>query len=400
MAKRDYYEVLGVPKDASADDMKKAYRKLAMKYHPDRNQGDKSAEHKFKELNEAYEVLKDDQKRSAYDRFGHNAFDPAAGGFGSGAGGFNRGAQGGGFGFTGAGPFSDIFEEVFGDFMGGGRRAQSNSVGQRGADLRYPLKITLEQAFKGFTTKIKLNTFGKCDVCHGTGAEKGSGVITCPLCRGHGVVRAQQGFFTIERTCASCHGTGKKIEKTCIPCSGNGRKLMDKTLSVSIPAGVEDGTRIRLSGEGEAGLQGGPAGDLYVSIEVESHSFFEREGASLHCNFPISVTTAALGGYIEVATIEGGKARITIPEGTQTGAQFRLKGKGMSILRRSTRGDMFIHVTVETPIGLNKKQKEALKAFAETLSEKNAPQSEKFSERLKKFWQSFCTIFRPYPAAF
>ena len=393
MAKRDFYEVLGVSKNASADDLKKAYRKLAMKYHPDRNQGDAEAEKKFKELNEAYEILKDDQKRSAYDRYGHGAFDPAAGGFG---GGFRGSNAGGGFGFSGSGPFSDIFEEVFGDFMGGGRRgaAGQSAQGQRGADLRYPLKVSLEQAFKGMTTKIKLSTFGSCKPCNGTGAEKGSGVITCPLCRGHGVVRAQQGFFTIERTCASCSGTGKKIDKQCLSCSGNGRKLEDKTLSISVPAGVEDGMRIRLAGEGEAGLRGGAAGDLYVSIEVESHSFFEREGSSLHCRFPISMTTAALGGHIEVPTIEGGKARITIPEGTQSGAQFRLKGKGMSILRRSSRGDMFIHVVVETPVGLSKKQKDALKAFAETLSEKNAPpESENFSEKLKKFWQSFLSLW-------
>lgn len=396
MAKRDYYEVLGVQKNASADDLKKAYRKLAMKYHPDRNQGDKSAEQKFKELNESYEVLKDEQKRGAYDRYGHSAFDPAAGGYGGG----NAGAGAYGFG-GGAGPFSDIFEEVFGDFMGGGRRAgSSRSAGQRGADLRYPLKISLEQAFQGMTTKVKISTYGKCTPCNGSGAEKGSSIVTCPLCRGHGVVRAQQGFFTVERTCASCSGTGKKIDKQCPSCSGNGRKLADKTLSISVPAGVEDGTRIRLSGEGEAGLRGGSDGDLYVSIEVEPHSFFERDGSSLFCRFPISMTTAALGGTIEVPTIEGGRARITIPEGTQSGTQFRLKGKGMSILRRTTRGDMYINATIETPVGLNKKQKEALKAFAETLSEKNAPpESEKFSEKLKKFWQSFLATFNLCPAS-
>jgi molecular chaperone DnaJ len=388
MAKQDYYEILGVPKGASDEEIKKAYRKLAMKYHPDRNAGDKNAEHKFKEINEAYEVLKDEQKKAAYDRYGHAAFDPAASGFRN-AGGFSGGSN---FGFDmgNAGPFSDIFEEVFGDFMGGGRRrpqSHDSSGSQRGADLRYNLKVSLEEAFKGTQKKVKISTYVPCTVCDGKGAEKGSKIINCPTCHGHGVVRNQQGFFTIERTCPSCHGSGHKIEKPCTSCTGQGRKYGEKNLSISVPAGVEEGTRIRLSGEGEGGIRGGSSGDLYAFIEIEPHSVFEREGASLHCRFPISLATAALGGTIEVPTIEGGKARITIPEGTQSGSQFRLKGKGMSVLRRSARGDMFIHVFVETPIGLNKKQKEALKAFADLTGKENeTPESKKFGEKLKNFW--------------
>lgn len=388
MAKQDYYSILGVNKGASADELKKAYRKLAMKYHPDRNKDDKTAEHKFKELNEAYEVLKDDQKRAAYDRYGHGAFDGQAG--------FRPGGGAGAGGFGGAGsPFSDIFEEVFGDFMGGMRRGAGGtraeaSMSQRGSDLKYRLKITLEDAFHGTQSKIKISTYVKCSSCTGSGAEKGSKIITCNSCHGHGTVRMQQGFFTIERTCTTCGGTGKKIEKSCTSCSGTGRRLDDKSLTISVPAGVEDSTRIRLAGEGEAGLRGGPDGDLYAYIEISSHTFFERDSDDLHCRFPIPMTTATLGGSIEVPTIEGGRARVTIPEGTQSGAQFRLKGKGMSILRRGSRGDMFIHVFVEMPVGLNKKQKEALYKFSELLEDNHhSPETEKFSEKLKKFWGSF-----------
>lgn len=384
MSKQDYYATLGVSKSASGEEIKKAYRKLAMQHHPDKNPGDKKAERQFKELNEAYEVLKDEQKRSAYDRFGHSAFD--------GSNGFRSNSSGGG-GFPGGNPFSDIFEEVFSDFMGGGRRqGGSEPMGQRGSDLKYRLKISLEEAFTGSVKKIKIPTYLVCVPCKGSGAEAGSKAIECPTCHGHGVVRAQQGFFTIERTCHTCQGIGRKIEKLCSNCHGSGRKYEDKSLSISIPAGVEDGTRIRLSGEGEAGVRGGSAGDLYAYIEIEAHPFFERESSSLHCRIPISMTTAVLGGSIEVPTIEGGRTRVTIPEGTQSGAQFRLKGKGMSILRRTTRGEMFIHAQVETPVGLNKKQKEAFQNFSDLLDgTPHNPETTKFTEKLKKFWDSFTT---------
>ncbi|AIL12294.1 molecular chaperone DnaJ [Candidatus Paracaedimonas acanthamoebae] len=385
--KRDYYEMLGISKGASADDLKKAYRKLAMKYHPDRNQSDKEAERKFKEINEAYEILKDDQKRAAYDRYGHAAFDPAAGGFGGGA---RHGGASPGFDFhfsTGGGGFSDIFEEVFSEFMGGGARQQgSASSAQRGSDLRYNLKVSLEDAFKGAQITIKLNTPIKCDACEGHGAAKGTKPETCTTCRGRGAVRMQQGFFTVERTCTTCNGAGQIIKDPCKTCRGSGRKTGERKLSVAIPAGIEDGSRIRLAGEGESGLRGGPAGDLYVFVSIEPHRLFEREGADLYCKAPISFGTAALGGTLEVPTIDGNHVRVTIPEGTQSGRQFRLKSKGMSILRRSGRGDMIIQVSVETPVHLNKRQKELLKELDETMKKgDHTPENDKFMTKVKKF---------------
>lgn len=374
MSKRDYYEVLGCQKDASADDLKKAYRKLAMQFHPDRNPGDAEAEAKFKEVNEAYEILKDDQKRAAYDRFGHGAFDGSGG-----AGGF-----GGGAGFSG---FGDIFEEMFGEFMGrrGGGGGGSNL---RGSDLRYEMDISLEDAFAGRTATVTIQTSSGCEPCNGTGAKNGAAPATCPTCHGHGRVRAQQGFFTIERACPTCGGAGKVIKDPCSSCGGSGRQRKDKTLEVKIPAGVEDGTRIRLSGEGEAGLRGAPAGDLYIFLSVRPHRIFQRDGANIYCKVPIPMTTAALGGTIEVPCIDGTRANVTIPEGTQNGHQFRLKGKGMSVLRSTARGDMFIHAVVETPVNLSAEQKDLLRKFAAAGGgDGNAsPESSGFFSRIKEFW--------------
>ena len=389
MAKQDYYDVLGVSKTASADDLKKAYRKLAMQYHPDQNANNKQAEEKFKELNEAYEILKDDQKRAAYDRMGHAAFDPANGGFGGGAG------RAGGFDFNfggGRAGFSDIFEEVFSDFMGNGRRgAESNTPrGQRGSDRRYDVNISLEEAFHGLQKKVKISGRLTCDVCRGSGAEKESKPVSCTTCRGRGSVRAQQGFFTIERPCPTCHGQGQTIPNPCKKCSGTGAIAGEKTLNVSLPAGIEDGSRIRLSGEGDPGYQGASAGDLYVFVTIDPHVFFERDSSMLYCRAPIPMTMAALGGSLEVPTIDGGRARVIIPEGTQSGRQFRLKGKGMSILRRSTHGDMIISVQVETPVDLTKKQRDILEQFQqETTSQGHSPESDKFIAKVKRFLDGF-----------
>lgn len=380
MAKKDYYELLGVQKGASADELKKAYRKLAMQYHPDKNPGDKAAEAKFKEISEAYDVLKDDQKRAAYDRFGHQAFDGSMGGGG-------RGGQAGGFDFHSSG-FADIFEDLFGGFAGGGG-ARSNSGGpSRGSDLRYNLAVTLEEAFKGKQENVKVTTSVACDVCDGSGGEKGSKPISCPTCNGKGTVRSQQGFFTIERTCHVCQGGGKIIKDPCKKCAGSGRMRKEKSLMVSIPAGVEEGTRIRLAGEGEVGMRGGPPGDLYIFLSVKQHPFFIRDGSNILCRIPIRFTSAALGGSIEVPTIDGTKVKVTIPEGTQTGHQFRLRGKGMSVMRSSGRGDMFIQVSVETPVNLNKKQKELLKEFEKSAGEGDhtSPESEGFFSKVKEFW--------------
>lgn len=385
MAKQDYYELLGVQKTASADELKKAYRKLAMQYHPDRNPGDAAAEHKFKEINEAYDVLKDEQKRSAYDRFGHAAFEGGGGGpRGGGAGGFNFD-----FGGGGGGGFADIFDEMFGEFMGGARRGGGNSGGgaARGADLRYNLEISLEEAFKGSQTNIRVPTSSVCESCNGSGAAAGTQPVTCPTCSGHGKVRAQQGFFTIERTCPSCHGHGKIIKDACKTCGGAGRLRKEKTLQVNIPAGVEDGTRIRLAGEGEAGLRGAPSGDLYIFLAIAPHPLFQREGANVLLRTPITMTTAALGGTIEAPCIDGGRTKVTVPAGTQTGHQFRLKGKGMSVLRSSQRGDMYIHAIVETPVNLTKKQQELLKEFEKAGKEGSNPQSEGFFAKVKEFWE-------------
>ncbi len=387
MAKQDFYETLGVGKSADADELKKAYRKLAMQYHPDRNPDDKDAEHKFKEINEAYDVLKDSEKRAAYDRFGHAAFDgPGAAGAGAGA------AGAGDFGFNFAGGFADIFDEMFGDFTGrrgagAGAGAGAGPAQARGADLRYNMDITLEEAFAGKQATVRVPTAAACETCSGTGAAKGSKPVSCPTCHGRGRVRAQQGFFTIERTCATCHGQGQVIDNPCATCHGSGRVQKEKTLSVSIPAGVEDGTRIRLSGEGEAGLRGGPAGDLYIFLTVRAHKYFQRDGANLYMRVPIPMTTAAVGGVIEVPTVDGARARVTIPEGTQSGHQFRLKGKGMSVMRSAARGDMYIRAQVETPVKLTKRQKELLKEFAaESPASRTSPESEGFFAKVKEAW--------------
>jgi molecular chaperone DnaJ len=374
MAKQDFYEVLGVTRSASADDLKRAYRKLAMQYHPDRNAGDKTAEQKFKDISEAYDVLKDDQKRAAYDRFGHAAFE--------------QGSRGpGDFGFTGgfSGGFADIFDEMFGDFMGG-RRGQNGP--SRGSDLRYNLEITLEECFRGKQTTIRVPNLVACDQCHGSGAETGSKPITCPTCHGRGRLRSQQGFFTVERTCASCQGAGRVIDKPCRACAGQGRVRREKTLSVNIPPGVEDGTRIRLAGEGEVGVRGAPAGDLFIFITVAAHPIFQRDGANIHCRVPISITTAALGGSIEVPSVDGSRSRVNVPAGTQSGHQFRLRGKGMSVLRSSLRGDMYIEAVVETPVNLSKRQQELLREFEkEGESHRTHPESEGFFARVKEFFE-------------
>ena len=372
MAKQDFYELLGVAKGCGSEDLKKAYRKLAMQWHPDRNPGDKAAEQKFKDLSEAYDVLKDDQKRAAYDRFGHAAFENG------------RGGGPGDFGF--AAGFADIFDEMFGDFMGG-RRGQQSAT--RGNDLRYNMEISLEEAYKGRQSNIRVPTLTACESCSGTGAESGSKPVTCPTCHGHGRVRAQQGFFTIERTCPTCHGGGRVIENPCRVCGGQGRTRREKTLSVSIPAGVEDGNRIRLSGEGEAGVRGGAPGDLYIFLSVKPHRFFQRDGANIQCRVPIDISTAALGGTVEVPAIDGTRAKLTIPAGAQSGRQFRLKGKGMSVLRSPSRGDMYIEVTVETPVNLTKRQQELLREFAEAGDGKRAtsPEAEGFFSRVKEFFE-------------
>jgi len=382
MSKRDYYEILAVAKTASADELKKAYRKLAMQFHPDRNPDDPSAAEKFKEINEAYDVLKDDQKRSAYDRYGHAAFEGGRGGAGAGAGGFD-------FNFGGGGGFSDLFEEMFGEFMGGGgRRGQGQG---RGGDLRYNMEISLEDAFKGKSANITVPTSAPCDDCKGTGGAGGTQPVTCTTCKGAGKIRAQQGFFTIERTCPTCQGMGRVIKDPCRTCGGAGRVRREKTLQVTIPAGVEEGTRIRLGGEGEAGARGAPPGDLYIFLSIAAHRIFQREGANIYCRVPIPMTTAALGGSIDVPSIDGTMAKVTIPPGTQTGHQFRLRNKGMSVLRSPARGDMFIQATVETPVSLNKRQIELLKEF-EVAGDKDeagrhSPESHGFFAKVKELWQ-------------
>jgi molecular chaperone DnaJ len=374
MAKEDYYKTLGIDQSSSKGDIKSAYRKMAMKYHPDRNADDPEAEKRFKEVNEANDVLFDEEKRAAYDRFGHAAFEQGG-----------QGGQGGG-GFGGAG-FSDIFEDMFGDFVGGGGRGNSQGSG-RGSDLRYNMEITVTKAFTGDKTNIRVPTSISCGDCSGIGTKGGAAPDSCPTCNGHGKVRAQQGFFTIERACSTCRGAGKFIKDPCSGCSGSGRVHQEKTLSVTIPAGVEDGTRIRLSGEGEAGLNGATSGDLYIFITVSSHHIFQRDGANIYCAVPIPVTTAALGGFIEVPTVDGARARITIPIGTQSGHQFRLKGKGMSVLRSKERGDMFVQASVEIPVNLTKKQKELLKEFeSEGGSEQNNPESDGFFAKVKDLWE-------------
>jgi len=374
MAKRDAYKVLGMGRDASADELKKAYRRLAMKYHPDRNPDDAEAEKTFKEVNEAYDILKDDERRAAYDRFGHAAFE------GGGPGG------GGGFQGGGSGGFADIFEEMFGGgFMGGG--GQRGGGGGQGADLRFNMEIKLEEAFEGKKAQVRVPTAVACETCDGSGAKPGSKPTSCSMCAGRGRVRQQSGFFTVERTCPTCGGVGEQIKDPCTSCGGAGRQEKEKTLSVNIPAGVEDGTRIRLAGEGEAGVRGAPTGDLYIFISVQPHRFFQRDQANIHCRAPIPMTVAALGGTIEVPTIEGKRARVSVPAGTPTGHQFRLREKGMSMLRSRARGDMFVQVTVETPVNLNKRQKELLEEFShEGKHEDTNPQSHGFFAKVKDLW--------------
>jgi molecular chaperone DnaJ len=370
MAKKDYYDLLGAQRGASAEELKKAYRTQAMKYHPDRNPGNHEAEHRFKEINEAYDVLRDDQRRAAYDRFGHAAFEQ---GGGAGFGGFDFGAG-----------FSDIFDEMFGEILGGGKRTPQQSA-QRGADLRYDLDIALEDAFSGLNKHITIPNSIACDECKGSGAAPGTSPVDCTMCRGHGRVRAQQGFFTVERTCPTCQGAGRIIQNPCKKCGGQGRVRQERTLSVDIPAGVEDGMRIRLAGEGEAGARGGHSGDLYVILSVQQHAIFQRDGANLFCRVPITMTSAALGGEIEVLTIDGGTAQVKIDPGTQSGHRARLKNKGMSVLRGSSRGDMYVELAVETPVHLTKRQKELLAEFAaEDDQNKTHPESEGFMSRVKE----------------
>jgi len=375
MAKRDYYEVLGVAKGADAAAIKRAYRQKAKELHPDRNSDNPDAEAQFKEANEAYEVLKDDNKKAAYDRYGHAAFENGMGGGGP------RGGQGD-FGSA----FSDVFDDLFGDFMGG-RGGGRRSAAQRGNDLRYNLRINLEDAFAGMQKTITVPTAVGCGACNGTGAEGGSEPQTCPTCSGMGKVRAQQGFFTVERTCPTCSGMGQTIKDPCNTCHGQGRVEKEKSLSVNIPAGVETGTRIRLAGEGEAGMRGGPTGDLYIFIEVKDHPLFERESTNLYCRVPVSIATAALGGEIEVPTIDGGRSRVKVPEGSQSGRQMRLRGKGMPALRGAATGDMFIELSVETPVKLTARQREILKEF-DQLSEDNNPHGSSFFDSVKSFWDS------------
>jgi molecular chaperone DnaJ len=382
MAKRDYYEVLGLSKGASADDIKKAYRKKAKELHPDRNADNPDSERQFKEAGEAYDVLKDPDKKAAYDRFGHAAFEGGTGGGGARPGGFGGGAGQGDF----ASAFSDVFDDLFGDFMGGGRGGGRQRAA-RGADLRYNLRVTLEEAYAGLQKAIKVPSAVPCDACEGSGAEGGAQPSTCPTCSGMGKVRAQQGFFTVERTCPTCGGLGQIIKNPCKSCQGQGRVQKDRALSVNIPAGVETGTRIRLAGEGEAGMRGGPAGDLYIFIEVAKHELFEREETNLFCRVPVSMTKAALGGDIEVPTIDGGRSRVKIPPGSQSGRQMRLRGKGMPALRGGAPGDMFIEMAVETPVNLTARQTELLREF-EALSEDNSPESKSFFSSVRSFWDS------------
>jgi molecular chaperone DnaJ len=377
MAKADFYELLGVSKSADEKELKSAFRKLAMKYHPDKNPDDDEAEKKFKEINEAYETLKDPQKRSAYDRFGHAAFEQ--GGPGGGAG----------FGGGGAGGFHDIFEDIFGDMMGGGQRQRRSSGGrERGADLRYNMEISLEEAFEGKTAQIRVPTSVSCDTCSGSGAKPGSSPTTCSTCGGIGRVRAAQGFFSVERTCPTCHGNGQMISDPCTKCSGQGRVSEEKSLSVNIPAGIEDGTRIRVAGEGEVGQRGGPTGDLYIFLSVRPHEFFQREGADLYCMVPISMTKAALGGKFEVTTLDGSKSRVTVPEGTQSGKELRMRGKGMPVMRSSQKGDLYIRIAVETPQHLSRRQKELLEEFQEISSNENNPESSGFFSKMKGFFDT------------
>ena len=374
MSKRDYYELLGLAKGASADQIKKAYRTKAKELHPDRNADKPNAEAQFKEVNEAYDILKDNEKKAAYDRYGHAAFE----------GGMGGGGRPGGD-FTSA--FSDVFDDLFGDFMGGGRGGSGRTKASRGSDLRYNMGVTLQEAYAGLQKSINVPTSVLCGSCRGTGAEGGSEPVKCPTCSGMGKVRATQGFFTVERTCPTCSGMGQTIKNPCRECRGVGRVEKDRSLSVNVPAGVETGTRIRLSGEGEAGLRGGPSGDLYIFLEVASHSIFQRDGINLYCRVPVSMTSAALGGDIEVPTIDGGRSRVKIPQGSQSGRQMRLRAKGMPAIKSTQKGDMFIELAVETPVNLTGQQKKILREF-ERLSEDNNPESKSFFSSVKSFWDT------------
>jgi molecular chaperone DnaJ len=377
MAKRDYYETLGVAKNASDEEIKKAYRKLAMKYHPDRNPDSKGAEDKFKEAKEAYEMLSDKGKREAYDRYGHAGVDPNMGGGPGGQGGF--------------GGFGDAFGDIFGDIFGqqGGRGRSAGPQVYRGADLRYNLEITLEQAAHGFDTTIRVPSWSDCETCHGSGAKPGTQPTTCGTCAGQGQVRMQQGFFSIQQTCPKCHGTGKIIPNPCGTCAGAGRVKKTKTLEVKIPSGIDDGMRIRSSGNGEPGMNGGPPGDLYVEIHIKQHPVFQRDGDDLHCEIPISFTKAALGGEVEVPTLNG-KASFTLPEGTQSGKTFRLRGKGIKGVRSGYAGDLFCHVVVETPVKLTDRQKELLQEFEQLMTaggSKHNPHSKSWKDKVKEFFE-------------
>lgn len=375
MSKRDYYEVLGVSSSASEAELKKAYRTKAKELHPDRNSDNPNSESQFKEVNEAYDVLKDQNKKAAYDRYGHAAFE--GGSAGPGAGGFHGGGD-----FSSA--FSDVFEDLFGDFRGNQNGRQRAS---RGSDLRYNLNISLEEAFSGIQKKITIPSSVNCNDCNGTGASGGAEPTTCPTCSGMGKVRAQQGFFTVERGCPTCSGIGQIIKNPCQKCKGSGQEEKERSLSVNIPSGVETGTRIRLSGEGEAGVRGGPSGDLYIFTEIAEHKIFERDGKNLYCRIPVSMTTAAIGGEIEAPTIDGGRSRVKIPNGSQSGRQMRLRSKGMPALRGSGNGDLFIELAVETPVNLTSEQKDLLKQF-EALSVDNNPHSKNFFSSVKSFWES------------
>ncbi|HEY3301740.1 MAG TPA: molecular chaperone DnaJ [Methylophilaceae bacterium] len=374
-SKKDFYEVLGVNRDASDEEIKKSYRKLAMKYHPDRNPDNPKSEEQFKEAKEAYEILSDEQKRAAYDQYGHAGVDPSMGA--GGAGGF------------GAGGFSDAFGDIFGDIFGGARGGGQRSNVYRGADLRYNMEISLEDAARGTETKIRIPVMSECETCHGSGARPGTSPVTCTTCGGHGQVRMQQGFFSVQQTCPKCHGTGKMVKDPCPTCTGGGRVKQHKTLSVKIPAGVDEGDRIRLSGEGEAGVNGGPPGDLYVVVHLKAHSVFQREGGDLHCEMPISYTVAALGGEIEIPTLDG-HAKMKIPAETQSGATFRLRGKGIKPLRSNENGDLMCHVVVETPVKLNERQKELLReleAINQQDAGKHSPRAKSWLDKVKDFFE-------------
>ena len=374
MAKRDFYDVLGVAKNASEEELKKSYRKLAMKFHPDRNPGNKDSEEKFKEAKEAYEMLTDAKKREAYDRFGHAGVDPnAGGGFGGG---------------QGAGGFADVFGDIFGDIFGqqGGRAGGRSNV-YRGGDLRYAMEISLEQAAHGHATEIRVPAWESCETCHGTGAKPGTKARVCPTCQGQGSERVQQGFFSIQQTCRNCHGTGKIIPEPCVTCEGVGRIKRTKTLEVKIPAGIDEGMRIRLSGNGEPGVNGGPAGDLYVEIHMKKHTVFDRDGDDLTCEMPISMTTAALGGKIQVPTLSG-SAEIELPEGTQSGKTFRLRGKGIKGIRSAYPGDLYARLTVETPVRMTDRQKQLMRELDATLRDaKHSPNTRSWMDRVKEFFQ-------------